>query len=65
MATSRLQPHEDRFKATLEGLVSSMDESDRCVVGKADGIGVIKLKERAQSRDSDPHNHRARRMDSG
>ena len=41
---TRLQPHKDRFNAELESLVQSMDESNRCVVGKAQGIGVIKLK---------------------
>lgn len=40
----RLQPHRDRFDSELESLVTSMDESDRCVVGRASGIGVIKLK---------------------
>lgn len=40
----RLQLHKDRFEGELESLVTSMDESDRCVVGKAAGIGVIKLK---------------------
>lgn len=40
----RLQPHRERFTAEIESLVKSMDESDRCVVGKAAGIGVIKLK---------------------
>ena len=44
MKNDRLQPHKNRFSDTLESLVKSMDESNRCVVGKADGIGVVKLK---------------------
>lgn len=44
LKAGRLQPHRDRFDAELESLVTSMDKSDRCVVGKAAGIGVVKLK---------------------
>ena len=44
MKADRLQAHRERFTTEFEDLVQSMDESDRCVVGKAIGIGVIKLK---------------------
>lgn len=40
----RLKPHAERFETEIESLVASMDDSDRCVVSKAAGIGVIKLK---------------------